>query len=164
MKKKWLKFKIGPLPAAIPNTSSMLRAVRVHDLNHVITGYDTNLTGEATISAFEIGAGCGDYAAAWMINLWGFTYGVFLAPRGLLHAFVRGHRSGSLYRCAIDDDTLDRTVGALRREVRLHPEEVESTVREWVAFLAWLGIGWLWSLACLAVFVVPLVGLLTWLL
>jgi hypothetical protein len=96
-------------------------------------------------------------------NLRGFAYGIFLTPRGLLRAVVRGRRSGSLYRCAIDDDTLDRTVGALRTAVRLHPEEVKPTRGEWVALLTWMSIGWLWSLLCLAVFAAPVVGTLIWL-
>lgn len=158
-----MKFKVGPVPVAIPNTATRVRAVKVHDLNHVITGYDANLAGKATISAFEIGAGCGDYAAAWIINLWGFAYGISLTPRGLLRVFVRGGRSGSLYRCAIDDDTLDRTLGALRTAVRLHPEEVKPTRGEWVGFLTWMSLGWLWSLRCLAVLAAPVVGTLIWL-
>ena len=100
------------MPIAIPNTRPRVRAVKVHDLNHVLTGHDANQTGEATISAFEIGAGCGDFVAAWLINLWGFAYGMLLTPPGLLRTFVRERRSCSLYQFAIDDDTLDRTVGA----------------------------------------------------
>ena len=96
-------------------------------------------------------------------NLWGFAYGIFLTPRGLLRGVVRSRRSGSLYRCAIDDDTLDRTVGALRTAVRLHPEEVKPTRGEWVAFLPWMSIGWLWSILCLAVIAAPVVGTLIWL-
>jgi hypothetical protein len=96
-------------------------------------------------------------------NLRGFAYGIFLTPRGLLRGVVRGRRSGSLYRCVIDDDTLDRTVGALRTAVRLHPEEVKPTRGEWVALLTWMSIGWLWSLLCLAVLAAPVVGTLFWL-
>ena len=48
---RWVRFKIGPLPVAIPNTASRKRAVRLHDLHHVATGYDTDLRGEAEIEA-----------------------------------------------------------------------------------------------------------------
>src|SRR5690349_11954766 len=67
----WVDFKLGPLPVPFPNTRARVRAVRYHDLHHVLTGYDTSTIGELEISAWELGAGCKDFAAAWQLNLGG---------------------------------------------------------------------------------------------
>ena len=53
----WVDFKLGPIPFPFPNSAPRVRAVKFHDLHHVLTGYDTNFTGEVEISAWEIGAG-----------------------------------------------------------------------------------------------------------
>ena len=46
----WVKVRLGPLPIFFPNTLSRARAVRWHDLHHVLTEYDTSLIGEADVS------------------------------------------------------------------------------------------------------------------
>lgn len=53
---KWVKLALGPIPFAFPNGAARVRAVRLHDLHHVATGYDTNVLGEAEIGAWEIGS------------------------------------------------------------------------------------------------------------
>src|SRR5690348_8708353 len=55
---KWVDIKLGPIPMPFPNTASRVRAVKYHDLHHVLTGYDTDWRGEFEISAWEIAAGC----------------------------------------------------------------------------------------------------------
>lgn len=49
--------KVGPMPYPIPNTRSRRRAVRIHDLNHVVSGYHTDREGELEISAWELASG-----------------------------------------------------------------------------------------------------------
>lgn len=114
----WVQFKLGPLPLSIPNTASRVRAVAFHDLHHVVTGYDTDMVGELEISAWEIGAGCRDYWAAWFINLGGLAGGLFAAPRRTFRAFVRGRHSVTLYGQDLDA-LLGRRVGDLRMQCRL---------------------------------------------
>lgn len=41
------------LPYPIPNTRSRSRAVRIHDLHHLVSGYKTDRIGELEISALE---------------------------------------------------------------------------------------------------------------
>ena len=94
---KWVDFKLGPVPMPFPNTPARVRAVRYHDLHHVLTGYDTNTIGEFEISAWEIAAGCKGYVAAWQLNLGGVFAGLLVAPRRTLRAFLRGRHSRSLY-------------------------------------------------------------------
>jgi hypothetical protein len=115
---KWVDVKLGPVPFPFPNTPSRVRAVRYHDLHHVLTGYDTDIAGEFEISAWEIAAGCRTYVAAWVLNLSGMVGGLVRCPRRTFRAFVRGRRSQSLY--ARDYEALlDRTVAEVRREVSL---------------------------------------------
>jgi hypothetical protein len=93
----WVDFKLGPVPMPFPNTPARVRAVRYHDLHHVLTGYDTNFVGELEISAWEIAAGCRGYVAAWQLNLGGMFAGLLVAPRRTLRAFLRGRHSRTLY-------------------------------------------------------------------
>lgn len=37
---------IGRVKVPLPNLPARVRAVRLHDLHHVLTGYDTSWTGE----------------------------------------------------------------------------------------------------------------------
>lgn len=151
----WVKIKIGPLPVAFPNTASRRRAIPLHDLHHVATGYDTSLLGEAEISAFEIGGGCTNHWAAWVLSSSGLGYGLGLAPRRTYRAFVRGRHARNLYRDGWRDDLLDLTVGELRARMQL-TGPVKPTWRDRLAFAAWA--------ALLALYGIPsghLVALLT---
>jgi hypothetical protein len=64
----WVDVEFGPITVPIPNTPARVRAVGYHDLHHIVTGYDTNFVGEAEISAWELGAGCEDFVAAYVLN------------------------------------------------------------------------------------------------
>jgi hypothetical protein len=94
---KWVVFKLGPLPLPFPNTEGRVRAVRYHDLHHILTGYSTEFIGEFEISAWEIGSGCRDFFAAWHLNLGGLFGGVVFAPRRTFAAFVRGRHTDNFY-------------------------------------------------------------------
>lgn len=109
----WVDFKLGPIPFPFPNTPARIDAVKFHDLHHVLTGYATDFRGELEISAWEIGAGCKSYTAAWILNLGGMGAGLFRAPARVFAAFVRGRRSRTVYGEPFEP-LLDETVGALR--------------------------------------------------
>jgi len=116
---RWVKLKLGPLPFAFPNSDARRAAVKLHDLHHIATGYDTSWRGEAEIAAWELAGGCGRYWVAWMINAGAFGVGLLISPRRTLRAFARGRRSKTLYHRAFGDDLLAITVGDLRRDLRL---------------------------------------------
>jgi hypothetical protein len=109
----WVDFKIGPIPFPFPNTRARVRALGYHDLHHILTGYETNATGEFEISAWELGAGCKDFFAAWQLNLGGLAAGLVSSPRRTVRAFFRGRASESLYGQPLDA-LLDRTVADVR--------------------------------------------------
>ena len=129
----WVDFKLGPVPMPFPNTAGRIKAVKFHDLHHILTGYDTNATGEFEISAWEIGAGCRSMPAGWVINMGGLAAGTISAPRRILAAFVRGRRSRSLYGETFAP-LLDRTVADVRAGF-IGADERANT-RDVVAFVA----------------------------
>jgi hypothetical protein len=117
---EWVDIKLGPLPMRIRNSAARVRAVRYHDLHHILTGYRTDLVGEMEIAAWELGAGCRAFVAAWILNLGATAGGLFRAPRRTFGAFVRGRRSRSLYGRELEP-LLDRTVEDVRADVGLAP-------------------------------------------
>ncbi|MCA9612514.1 MAG: hypothetical protein H6721_06635 [Sandaracinus sp.] len=110
----WVDFKLGPIPMPFPNTPGRVRAVRYHDLHHVLTGYATDTRSEFEISAYEVGVGCGSFYTAWAINLSGMTAGLLSVPRRTYRAFVRGRHSRSLYLEPFEP-LLEERVGEARR-------------------------------------------------
>jgi hypothetical protein len=120
---RWVRVKLGPLPIVFPNVASRRRAIRFHDLHHVLTGYGTDVRGEAQIGAWELAATFPDrgprYWAAWLLNSFMATLGLFIAPRLVIRAFRRGRRCRSLYRLGWSEQLLDMEVDEARRELGL---------------------------------------------
>jgi len=135
--KAWVAVRLGPLPLAFPNTAARVRAVRFHDLHHVVTGYATDLVGEAEIAAWEIATGSADFGAAWLLNLQALGLGLLRAPGASFRAFVRGRRTRNLYRRRFDDALLAARVGELRAELGLAAAPAPATQADRIAFAAW---------------------------
>ena len=159
----WVDFKLGPIPMPFPNTQGRVKAVRFHDLHHVLTGYDTDIVGEFEISAWEIAAGCKGMFAAWWLNLGGMAGGLFRAPQRTFAAFVRGRRGKTAYGEALEE-VFDLTVAEAR--VRFvptsEPAAMRATLTDKALFTLFAAIGLVVGLVTFA-FVVPLVpfGLLS---
>jgi len=145
----WVKLRAGPVPLAFPNTPGRIRAVKLHDLHHVLCGYDTSWTGEAEIAAWELASGCHGFPAAWVLNFAAFAIGLAIAPARTWRAFARGRRSRNLYRTegALRDALLGETVGAMRERLGLsgdvhHPDGADRR-----AFAAWCAGALVYALA-----------------
>ncbi len=132
----WVEFELGPIKMPFPNTPGRVRAVKFHDLHHILTGYDTNPVGEFEIAGWELGAGARKMpAAARVINASGFFTGLLSSPRKVVAAFLRGRRSRSLYPEDFEP-LLRQTVG----EARARFVDVRSDARPWgdaAALIAW---------------------------
>jgi hypothetical protein len=124
---RWVKIKLGAVRIWFPNTDARRRAVRLHDLHHLATGYQTSLVGEAEIGAWELAGGCGHYIAACVLNIAAVLLGLPVAPGCLWRAFLRGRHSETLYRLGFEDRFLGETVGELRRRLRLRGPEDAAT-------------------------------------
>lgn len=127
------------IPMTIPNTEGRKRAVVFHDMHHLVTGYATTNLGEAEIGAWELGSGCGEVRAAWVLNTGSLILGVFTNPARLFRAFVRGRQSQNLYgRDA--EALLRRPVDEVRREMGLDADPAAATMGDAVAFAVHLTV------------------------
>ena len=137
-KDNWVKVgKLGPLPLGFPNSASRQRAIPLHDLHHVATGYATTWVGEAEIGAWEVAGGCTDHWAAWVLNAGAMAYGLVIAPRRIYRAFMRGRRSRTLYHLGWDESLLELSVSDLKRRLRVDGE-VRPSWRDRFVFAAWI--------------------------
>jgi hypothetical protein len=133
--------RFGPLPLVFPNSAARRRAIPLHDLHHVATGYATTWVGEAEIAAWELAGGCTDHWAAWLLNAGAFATGLALAPRRTYRAFVEGRRSRPLYHTGWHDSLLDMSVAELRQRLRLDRAGPRGGGwRDRVAFATWVAI------------------------
>ena len=156
----WVKLKLGKLPFAFPNVPARRRAVRVHDLHHLLTGYDTDWVGETEISAYEIGAGCGSYSAAWMLNLSAFFTGPFVNPGRLFGAYRRGRRCQSLYHERYDDALLQSAIGEVRTRLGLDEKLADiPTLGDWAGLIGWWLVSAVVTLGSLGILALPIYAL-----
>lgn len=101
---------------AVPNPPPHQRAIRLHDLHHVATGFGTDHAGEAELSAWQARRGLrrtGMYVTT--IVMANALLGVVFAPRRTLVALRNSGAGSSLFSMTIDYELLlERTVGELR--------------------------------------------------
>ncbi len=131
---RWVDLGARPVPMAFPNTAGYARAMRIHDLHHVLTGYATSGSGEYEIAAWELGSGCGRHPAAWAFNLLGLGLGGLRWPRATLAAFRAGRASRNLFAERYDDRLLDQRVGVVRRRLGLPVVLASPTAGDCVCF------------------------------
>ncbi len=117
--RRWEFFKVGPIPIVFPNTRARTRAIRLHDLHHLATGYRTDLRGEAEQSAWELAAGCHHHWFAWAINLSAIPMGLLLAPIRTWRAFRRGRACKTLYVGEFEPVLLELRLSELRSRLGL---------------------------------------------
>ena len=144
--------RLGPLRIPLPNPGIRKQALLYHDIHHLVAGYNTVFSdGDMAIAAFEVGAGCGRYVIAWYINLCLMALGVFIKPRSVFEAFVRGRNCSSTYERSEDRSVLrGKTVVELRRLVGVDAA-VDAHPERWRAsFVVWTLVAWLTMLATAA--------------
>jgi hypothetical protein len=133
---RWVWIKVGPVPFAYPNTKGRKRLVAAHDLHHLLTGYGTDLLGEAELGAWELGTGVRDRSAVrYEVRVLGFMLPRF--PGRLRTAFVRGRHCRNLLGARLDDALLSRTVAELRGDLGLDAPVPEATTEDRRAWRAW---------------------------
>jgi hypothetical protein len=135
----WFRVALGPVTLRLPNPPARRRAVFFHDVNHVVTGYDTTFSGgEMAIAGFEVGAGCGNFGIVWYINLSMMALGLIANPRAVFAAFVRGRRSTSIYREPQEPAALaEMSVADVRAQLRLDEATGRARFGDVARFAAW---------------------------
>jgi hypothetical protein len=126
----WVPLKIWKLTLRIPNTDGRRRAVRVHDLHHVLTGYQTDLAGESEIAAWELASGCHQMPAAFVLNAFALALGIVIAPIRLARAWARGRQTQNLYGENGVDHLLPREVADVRTKLGLTDPAPRVRVRD----------------------------------
>ncbi|MEA2338141.1 MAG: hypothetical protein QOE82_2148 [Thermoanaerobaculia bacterium] len=144
---KWVRLKAGPLTVKFPNTAARVRSVKLHDIHHILTEYDTSWIGEAEIGAWEIASGCGRHAVAWTLNLGAFGIGLVIAPRRTYRAFVRGRHSRNLYPTVFREELLDERVGSMRDELSIQSELPRVSTADRMMFAIWSSMALIYSIA-----------------
>jgi hypothetical protein len=137
---KWVKLKVGRATLAFPNTAARVRSVKLHDLHHVLTEYETTWSGEAEIAAWEIASGCGRHYPAWILNFGAFAIGLLIAPIRIFDAFVRGRRNRNLYRTHFEESLLNRTVGEVRAELSISSGATAASRSDVLSFVLWSAV------------------------
>ncbi len=75
----------------------------LHDIHHVLSGYDTDWIGELEIAAWELSSGgCGRYYLYWIDRVVFSLVGLVNAPRSTLRAFRRGLKHRNLFKQDLD--------------------------------------------------------------
>ena len=105
------------------------RSLTLHDLNHLISGYDLSLRGEVENAAWELGSGgCGRYVFFWVDRIIIVLLGLLGMPRAVARAFRAGRRYRNLYQLD-PDDALAADIEDLRRWARRDSELVSVSGR-----------------------------------
>ena len=108
---------ISGLPLRFPNTKGRKRAIPLHDLHHILTGYGTDWVGEAEIGAWELRAGCNSFIT-YYLNGWAVIIGLFISPRRVWQAFRAARGQRTLYfDPAPYGRLLQMTVGEVRKRL-----------------------------------------------
>ena len=116
---RWARVGFGPFTIRFPNFKARADALRLHDINHIVTGYPPiQWKGEMELAYFEFGTGLGKFWAGWMFD----SLAIILAlrwPISAWRAFRRGFNSRrSLYRhYTYNSQLLEKSVEGLRAEL-----------------------------------------------
>ena len=139
-----VRLRFSPLTVTLPSIAGRKRAMPLHDLRHVPTGYPAGTwRGEFAFSAWQVAAGCGRFLTGWAINLGGLAAGAIALPRTTFAACVRGLRSRTLYRAHPQGPTpevLAQPVGLVRTRLRLDRAVAPATGGDALRFALWMTI------------------------
>jgi hypothetical protein len=96
--------RIGPLTLRFPGFDWRRRALRAHDLHHLMTGYPMTMRGEFQLAAWEFGAGRYPHWGATLFCAPLILIGLLWSPRAMLRAWRAGRSTGSLYPALEGDE------------------------------------------------------------
>ena len=91
-------YRMGGVPV-LPLVGKLKQSLILHDIHHLVTGYDTSWNGELELAGWELGSGgCHTHFFFWFDRIGAFTFGLLLAPRRVWRAFQAGWHARNLYR------------------------------------------------------------------
>jgi hypothetical protein len=149
----WVVLTFGFLTFYIPNTRARKKAVPLHDIHHIVTGYASTPIGEAEISAWELAAGIYDKHFARFINLAALLYGFILFPKRTFTAYLRGRNSHTLYNTPFSEALLNEKLKTIQK--KLLPDVIpKPTLTDWLYYCVLI-------LLAIIVFILPVIIIAT---
>ncbi|RYC68154.1 hypothetical protein [Spirosoma sordidisoli] len=142
--KKWDMIKFGPIALPLPNLESRRKNIYLHDINHLVTGYDTTWKGESSVTSWEIATGgWGKIYFAWWLTLWGMAVGVMLYPKHSYNAFQAGLSMKSAFTSGLTKQEMySLTIDQLRSRLCLPQAHIVTrSYYAWasLSLLVWFG-------------------------
>ena len=103
-KDDWFRFYIGHRSFRILRLGGAIRSIAVHDAHHLLTGYGTDMRGEAELTGWELASGgCGRHWIMWIDRIIAIPTLMLFFPRASLRAIQRGRNERNLYRIDFDE-------------------------------------------------------------
>ncbi|MCB0410927.1 MAG: hypothetical protein KDD22_00265 [Bdellovibrionales bacterium] len=113
--------QFGSLKIPFPNLKKRREIIYLHDINHLLTGYDTTYAGEGELAAYELASGFPFHC--WVGYLYApiaFLTGVFVAPLRVWRGWLRGW--GAKNSCHADltrEEIFSMNLGELRQYLQI---------------------------------------------
>jgi len=113
----WYRVNFGGRKLPVFPLYGIKRGLILHDLHHLLSGYDTTWRGELELAGWELGSGgCGWHLFFWIDRMTFSLLALILTPIAAGRAFMRGTGSRNLYRFD-PEELLSREIGELRSYV-----------------------------------------------
>jgi|GEM_PF-5164887 len=114
-------YPIGFLKIPFPNIKARQKILHIHDLNHILLGFDTSLKGEAQLAALELGSGFPKpYRVGYMYSPFAVIPGLVLCPFKVVKAYFKGRKLKNACHIKMDKKELFKTkVIDIRRDLNL---------------------------------------------
>jgi len=118
-------YPIGFLKIPFPNVTARQKILHIHDLNHVLMGFDTSLKGEAQLAALELGSGFPKpYRVGYMYSPFAVIPGLVLCPIKVIKAYFRGRKLKNACHIKMSKDQLFQTKVYDIRKILNLPKEI----------------------------------------
>ncbi len=97
--KPWISFPVFGWKLLFFPTWGKWGALALHDVNHLLSGCNTDWAGEFEIAGWELASGgCGWHLLYWLDRISTFAIGLVVAPRPVLRGLRRGRGHRNAFR------------------------------------------------------------------
>ncbi len=145
-KARYWAIELGRLSLPLPNFKWRQKALPMHDLHHILTGYPCSPVGEFEMAAWEFAAGRyrNIFATAFCLPLVGV--GGIVCARRTFKAFVRGRASRTLYASGLSPSMHDGSLDDLKHTL-LPSSPPRAQIRDGLAYAGLVLASLAWTLA-----------------
>lgn len=115
----WVMVQVGPIKLPMYNSAQRKQVVHLHDLTHLVTGYDTSWAGEGEVAAHELAIGFPlKYWVGYIYSPFALIGGLMVAPKRTLRSWKKWRGKMNLYKLDLPRATLDQmTIGELKLKI-----------------------------------------------